>query len=166
MKLSVLCLFCVIIPSWTQDYCWPNDIQVCRLFLVSSLYSCHSFGSVRIFWIWILHVNFVGVWNCRNWKSQPSSKFKICNFPCHPCHLHFTLGEFKTPTSEQVQIEILLEEIVFVSLLAYCGAGTLETHLNIPPGQLIGSRSQMVSYECPLEDTAGWIKAILIKVPL
>ena len=75
-------------------------------------------------------------------------------------------GRIQTPTSEQVQIEILLEEIVFVSLLAYCGAGTLETHLNIPPGQLIGSRSQMVSYECPLEDTAGWIKAILIKVPL
>ena len=165
MKLSVLCLLCVIIPSWTQeDYCWPHDIQVCRHFLVSSLVTASVlFG---YFGFGYCMFNFVGVWNCRNLKSQPSSKFKICNFPCHPYHLHFTLGEFKTPTSEQVQIEILLEEIVFVSLVAYCGAGTLETHLNIPPGQLIGSHSQMVSYECPLEDTAGWIKAILIKVPL
>ena len=91
MKLSVFCLFCVIIPSWTQeDYCWPHNIQVCRHFLVSSLVTASVlFG---YFGFGYCMFNFVGVWNCRNWKSQPSSKFKICNFPCHPYHLHFTLG--------------------------------------------------------------------------
>ena len=54
MKLSVFCLLCVLWPSHPEprhrqgraqeDYCWPHNTQVCRHFLVSSLYSCHSIG--------------------------------------------------------------------------------------------------------------------------
>ena len=166
MKLSVFCVFCVIIPSWTQDYCWPHNIQVCRHFLVSSLVTASVlFG---YFGCGYCMFNFVGeIWNCRNWKSQPSSKFKICNFPCHPYHLHFTLGweNSKPPLQNKCRLRSYLKRLCSCPC-SHIAERTLETHLNIPPGQLIGSRSQMVSYECPLEDTAGWIKAILIKVPL
>ena len=112
MKLSVFCLFIVIIPSWTQeDYCWPHNIQVCRHFLVSSLVTASVlFG---YFGFGYCMFNFVGVWNCRNWKSQPSSKFKICNFPCHPYHLHFTLGweNSKPPLQNKCRLRSYLKRL-------------------------------------------------------
>ena len=79
MKLSVLCLFCVIIPSWTQeDYCWPHNIQVCRHFLVSSLVTASVlFG---YFGFGYCMFNFVGVWNCRNWKVSPLQSLKFAIF--------------------------------------------------------------------------------------
>ena len=82
MKLSVSCLFCVIIPSWTQeDYCWPHDIQVCRHFLVSSL---------RIFWIWILHVQLC--WCLKLQKLKKSALFKVLN-------LQFSLSSLSSLSS-------------------------------------------------------------------
>ena len=68
--LSILCDHPILNPGGLLLAPQHSSLQT-----LSCQFTCHSFGSVRIFWIWILHVQFC--WCLKLQKLKKSALFKV-----------------------------------------------------------------------------------------